>query len=42
LMKSGPDMKPVSAKKDDESVLTRRSMKQIAKDNDAVWRSNRE
>jgi bifunctional non-homologous end joining protein LigD len=31
LIKSGEDIKPISAKKDDESVLTHRTMKQIAR-----------
>jgi len=41
LLKKGEKMKPISAKKDDESVLTGRSMKKIAADNDAQWISNR-
>ncbi len=41
LAKSGTPAKPVSARQDDSSVLTRRSMARIAGDNDAQWRSNR-
>ncbi len=41
LLKSGTDMKPLSAKEDDRSVKTGRTMKQIARDRDAEWISNR-
>lgn len=41
LAKSGTPAKPVSARQDDASVLTRRSMARIASDNDAQWKSNR-
>lgn len=41
LIKSGADMKPISAKRDDQSVLSKRSMKQIAAARDAEWQSNR-
>ncbi len=41
LFKSGKDAKPLSAKKDDESVLTGRSMAQIASENKAQWQSDR-
>jgi bifunctional non-homologous end joining protein LigD len=41
LFKAGDDAKPLSAKKDDQSALTGRSMKKIASDNDAQWGSNR-
>ncbi|MEO5803160.1 MAG: non-homologous end-joining DNA ligase [Verrucomicrobiota bacterium] len=41
LFKGGEDANPLSAKKDDESVLTGRSMGKIASDNDAQWASNR-
>lgn len=41
LVKSGAAAKPVSARRDDMSVLTRRSMARIAADNDAQWQSNR-
>jgi bifunctional non-homologous end joining protein LigD len=41
LMKAGTDMPAFSAKKDDQSALTGRTMKQIATDNDAQWVSNR-
>jgi len=39
--KSGKAAKPISARRDDSSVLTRRSMARIAKDNDSQWDSNR-
>lgn len=42
LFKGGNDAKPLSGKKDDESVLSGRSMKKIASDNDAQWTSHRE
>jgi len=41
LLKKGERLKPISAKKDDQSILTGRSMKKIASDNDAQWISNR-
>ncbi|MEO5754107.1 MAG: non-homologous end-joining DNA ligase, partial [Chthoniobacterales bacterium] len=41
LLKSDADVKPVSKKRDDESAKTGRTMKQIAKDRDAEWKSNR-
>lgn len=41
LAKSGTPAKPVSARSDDMSVLTRRSMARIAADNDSQWQSNR-
>ena len=41
LAKSGAPAKPVSARQDDSSVLTRRSMARIAADNDAEWQSHR-
>ncbi len=41
LFKSGEDFPPVSARRDDQSVLTKRSMKKIAADKDAEWQSNR-
>lgn len=41
IFKSGEEMKPLSVKKDDESVLTKRSMEQIATQNKAQWQSNR-
>ncbi|MGI8965074.1 MAG: non-homologous end-joining DNA ligase, partial [Limisphaerales bacterium] len=40
FFKSGEDAAPLSSKKDDESVLTKRSMKQVARDNDAQWESH--
>jgi bifunctional non-homologous end joining protein LigD len=41
LAKSGTPAPAVSARRDDMSVLTRRSMARIASDNDAQWKSNR-
>ena len=41
LLKKGERLKPITKKKDDQSVLTGRSMKKIASDNDAQWISNR-
>ncbi len=41
LFKAGGDAKPISAKKDDQSVLTGRSMAQIAGQNTAQWKSDR-
>jgi bifunctional non-homologous end joining protein LigD len=42
IAKSGPAAKPISARQEDSSVLTRRSMARIAKDNDAPWNSSRD
>jgi bifunctional non-homologous end joining protein LigD len=41
LEKSGSAMKPLPAKKDDESAISKRTMAQIAEAQDAVWQSNR-
>jgi len=41
LLKSGEDVSPISEKVDDQSVLSRRSMKQITAANDNEWQSNR-
>jgi bifunctional non-homologous end joining protein LigD len=41
LIKTGEAMKPLSAKRDDSSALTGRTMAQIAEANDAQWHSNR-
>jgi len=41
LLKSGAPMKRLSTKLDDSSALTKRSMTQIARAEDAVWHSNR-
>ncbi|HWD92381.1 MAG TPA: non-homologous end-joining DNA ligase [Verrucomicrobiae bacterium] len=41
LLKSGDDLPEISARADDQSVLTKRSMKKIAEENDAQWQSNR-
>jgi bifunctional non-homologous end joining protein LigD len=42
LLKSGATMKPISKKRDDQSVKTGRTMAQIAAQKDAEWQSNRE
>jgi bifunctional non-homologous end joining protein LigD len=41
IVKAGPPARPISARRDDMSVLTRRSMARIAQDNDAQWNSRR-
>jgi bifunctional non-homologous end joining protein LigD len=41
LLKSGTSLKPMSKKRDDESVKTGRTMAQIAAQKDAEWQSNR-
>jgi bifunctional non-homologous end joining protein LigD len=41
LIKSGADVKPISAKRDNESVLTGRTMAQIAGQRARTWQSNR-
>ncbi len=41
LERMGDAMKPIPAKKEDQSALTGRSMNQIADAKDAVWQSNR-
>ena len=41
LLKSDADVKPISKKRDDESAKTGRTMKEIARDRDAEWESNR-
>jgi bifunctional non-homologous end joining protein LigD len=41
LIKSGEDVKPLSAKRDDQSVLSGKTMKQIAAGDGRVWQSNR-
>ena len=42
LFKAGEDSKPLGASKEDSSVLTGRSMKRIAQENDAQWVSGAE
>lgn len=42
LLKSGESLPAMSKKLDDQSVATGRTMKQIAKQRDAEWKSNRE
>ena len=41
LLKSDADVKPISKKSDDQSAKSGRTMKQIAEDRDAEWKSNR-
>jgi bifunctional non-homologous end joining protein LigD len=41
ILKTGQDAKPISARLDDQSVKTDRTMKQIAEARDAEWQSNR-
>src|SRR5437899_1649992 len=41
LMKTAGGVKPISKKRDDQSVKTGRTMKQIASARDAKWQSNR-
>lgn len=41
LIKTGTDMRSLSAKEDDRSVQSRRSMKQIAEAAENTWESNR-
>jgi bifunctional non-homologous end joining protein LigD len=41
LMKTAGGVKPISKKRDDQSVKTRRTMKQIESARDAEWQSNR-
>jgi bifunctional non-homologous end joining protein LigD len=40
LIKTGEDAKPISAKMDDQSVLSKKSMAQIAQARGKVWHSN--
>src|SRR5207247_3302448 len=42
ILKTGVDAKPISKKREDQSVKTGRTMKQIAEARDAEWESNRE
>src|SRR5437764_9959219 len=41
ILKSGANARPVSRKRDDQSVKTGRTMAQIAQQRDAEWESNR-
>jgi bifunctional non-homologous end joining protein LigD len=41
ILKTGASAKPISKKRDDQSVTTGRTMKQIAEARDAEWESNR-
>src|SRR5438105_1386262 len=41
ILKSGANVRPVSRKRDDQSVKTERTMAQIAQQRDAEWESNR-
>ena len=40
VIKANPAMKPLTAKQEDSSALTKRSMEKIAADNDAQWNSH--
>jgi bifunctional non-homologous end joining protein LigD len=42
LLKATKSIKPISKKKDDQSVISGRTMKQIAEDCDAEWESDRD
>jgi bifunctional non-homologous end joining protein LigD len=42
ILKTGSSAKPISRKREDQSVKSGRTMKQIAQDRDAEWKSNRE
>ena len=42
ILKAGSSAKPISKKRDDQSVKSGRTMKQIAKDRDAEWGSDRD
>ncbi len=42
LLKSGNSLRPISKKRDDQSVKTGRTMAQIAAERDAEWQSNRD
>lgn len=42
LLKSGQTIKAVTKKNDDESILTARTMAEIAQDRDAEWQSDRD
>jgi bifunctional non-homologous end joining protein LigD len=42
ILKAGSNAKPISKKRDDQSVKSGRTMKQIAKDRDAEWESDRD
>jgi bifunctional non-homologous end joining protein LigD len=41
LLKSGSDLPPISSRAEDQSALTKRSLKQIASGGGLQWRSNR-
>jgi bifunctional non-homologous end joining protein LigD len=41
MRKAGEPIKPLTAKRDDTSALTARTMQQIAEENDRQWQSNR-
>ncbi len=42
LLKATKSIKPISKKRDDESVISNRTMKQIADDRDAEWETDRD
>jgi bifunctional non-homologous end joining protein LigD len=41
ILKTGAGIKPISKKRDDQSVKTGRTMKQIGEERDAEWQTNR-
>ncbi len=41
LIKAGKTMRPISAREDDRSAISKRSMAEITEANDAQWQSNR-
>src|SRR4026208_515858 len=41
LIKSGEDMKPISAKRDDQSAVSGKTMEELATGRGKTWRSNR-
>lgn len=41
LLKTGGDAAPIPARAEDKSVVSKRTLEQIARDNDAQWESNR-
>jgi bifunctional non-homologous end joining protein LigD len=40
MLKSGENARPISTRASDTSVITKRSLRQIARDNDSQWQSN--
>jgi bifunctional non-homologous end joining protein LigD len=41
MLKSGDDAQPISSRADDTSVISKRSLRQIARENSAQWKSDR-